>query len=122
MNKYEELFDSIYKQTKNNQLKWKQLKKSANADVIFNPNLVFRQFAATYIKNEDEFEVVFIEKKFDDPEHDYAYERYASEIIVLDEDNELIATLTDSVIERGDMLKLAELIEQKSDRAKKLFD
>jgi len=90
--------------------------------VIFNPNLVFRQFAATYIKNEDEFEVVFIEKKFDDPEHDYAYERYASEIIVLDEDNELIATLTDSVIERGDMLKLAELIEQKSDRAKKLFD
>ena len=34
---------------------------------------------------------------------------------------ELIASITDSVIDRGEMVKLAELIESKTDKSKKLF-
>jgi hypothetical protein len=39
----------------------------------------------------------------------------------MDEDGELITTLTDSVIERRDLMRLADMVEVSSDKANKLF-
>ena len=79
------LFRRIFDATKEGNLSWKQLSKRANADVIFNPNFVFRQFSAQLIKDDSEFTVLFVEKKHEDPDPDFSYERYLPEILILDE-------------------------------------
>ncbi|QOJ24799.1 MAG: hypothetical protein HRU78_15065 [Gammaproteobacteria bacterium] len=122
MNKYEKLFAEIAKKTEKNEIEWKQVKKSAHADLIFNPDMVFRQYSGELKKGNDTYEVVFLEKKTDDPVHDFAYQRYIPEIMIIDDKNELLVTITDSVIEKDDMLGLLQDIEEKNDRVKKLFD
>ena len=122
MNKYEKLFAEIAKKTEKNEIEWKQVKKSAHADLIFNPDMVFRQYSGELKKGNDTYEVVFLEKKTDDPVHDFAYQRYIPEIMIIDDKNELLVTITDSVIEKDDMLGLLQAIEEKNDRVKKLFD
>lgn len=121
MNKYEALFDDIIRLTSSKALIWKQVSRHANSELIFNPNLVFRQFAAELPRNGTTFNVLLIEKKIDDPEHDFAYGQRAPEILVMDEDGELVTTLTDSVIERSAMLRLADMVETGSESASKLF-
>jgi hypothetical protein len=122
MNKYETLFDDIIQQTKSRELHWKQLRRNANSDLIFNPHLVFRQFAADFARGEHNFKLLLIEKKYEDPEHDFAYEKYMPEVLVVDDEGELVTTLTDSVIERSDMLRLADMVETRSDKAANLFN
>jgi hypothetical protein len=121
MNKYELLFNEIMQKTRNEKLKWKQLKRNANSELIFSANLVFRQFSAAFEREGAEFELLLIEKKYEDPDYDYVYDKYRPELLVIDDDGELIITLTDSVIERNDLIRLADLVETKTDRANKLF-
>ncbi|GAB3398094.1 hypothetical protein NX774_18840 [Massilia agilis] len=122
MNKYEALFDEILKQTQTRALEWRQLRRNANADLIFNPTLVYRQFSTEMRRRGNSFTVLLVEKKYDDPEHDFAYQRYAPELLVVDDDGELVTTLTDSVIEWRDLMRLASMVEAQSDKASKLFD
>lgn len=119
MNKYEKLFKSIYDQTESHEIKWRLISKDAHSELIFNPNLVFRQFSGKFVKGDDTFEVVFVEKKAD---FDFPYEKYIPEILIIDEDNELLVTLTDSMIDRSEMMQLLGLIEERNDRTSKLFD
>jgi hypothetical protein len=122
MNKYETLFDDILKQTQSRALQWKQVRRHANSDLIFNPSLVFRQFSSEFLRSGSHFTLLLVEKKYDDPEHDFAYQKYVPEVLVVDDEGELVATLTDSVIERRDLLRLADMVESRSDKASKLFD
>ncbi len=120
MNKYEQLFSELLLLTKNDDLRWKQLKKHQNAELIFNPQLVWRQYSSELERGGNIFTVILVEKKCEDPEMDFAYEKYIPELLIID-DGELIATLNDSVIEKRDMINLASLVETKSDKARKLF-
>ena len=122
MNKYEALFAEIYKQTKLGRLIWKQIRRHSNSELIFNPNLVFRQFSCSFSRGDNDFTLLLLEKKYDDPDHDFAFEKYLPELLVVDSDGELVATLTDSIIERVEMIRLAHLVEAKNDKANKLFD
>ena len=122
MNKYELLFDEIFKQTGAQSLRWRQVRRSANSDLIFNPHLVFRQFATDFVRGGNHFKLFLVEKKYDDPEHDFLYEKYAPEILIVDDDGELVTTLTDSVIERAHLVRLVDMVETRSDKASKLFD
>lgn len=121
MNKYETLFDEIINQTRAKSLRWKQVGRDENSELIFNPNLVFRQFSADFPRNGAHFKLLLIEKKHDDPEDYFGYARYAPEVLVVDDDGELITTLTDSVIERRDMLRLADMVETRNGKQSKLF-
>jgi hypothetical protein len=121
MNKYEALFDEVMQQTKAGKLHWRQLRRHANSDLIFNPQTVFRQFETDFARGSSEFKLFLIEKKYDDPEHDFAYEKYVPELLVVDDEGELVTTLTDSVIERSNMIRLADMVETGSDKANKLF-
>ena len=121
MNKYEILFADILKQTKAGLLKWKQLHRYANSEIIFSPNIVFRQFESTLVLGSNEYKLLLIEKKYDDPEHDFVFDSYVLEMLILD-DGELVTTLSDSVIERSDLIKLANMVETRSDKASRLFE
>lgn len=121
MNKYEKLFNDIVKKTQSNDIEWKQTSRSSHSDLIFNPDMTFRQYTGQYKKGDETYEVVFVEKKYDDPVHDFAYQAYKPEVLVI-EDNELLVTLTDSLIEKSDLIELVQKIEEKSDKAKKLFE
>lgn len=122
MNKYEALFDEIIKQTQSQVLSWKQERRHANSELIFNPNSVFRQFTADFPRGDTTFKLLLVEKKYDDPEHDFAYEKYVPELVIVDSVGELVTTLTDSVIERTHLLRLADMVESRSDKANKLFE
>jgi hypothetical protein len=121
MNKYEKLFKKILVDTRSDNLAWKQERRGANSDVIFNSQLVFRQYSANFELTNQPFRLILIEKKFEDPANDYAFDKYVPELLVL-QDSELVATLNESVIEGRDLLSLINLVETKSDRAKNLFD
>jgi len=120
MNKYEQLFDEILSQAQSGRLKWKQLRRQANSDIIFDPSLVYRQYSAELQREGGEFTVLLVEKKYDDPESDFAYQRRIPELLILDE-GELVTRITDSIIERTDMYKLINIVETRSDKAQKLF-
>lgn len=120
MNKYEELFLDIANRTKLGVLKWKQLRRQANSSLILHPNIVFRQFEATLFREEVEYTLLLIEKKYDDPMTDFVFEKHELELLVLN-DGELVATLSDSVIEYSQLSRLTNLVETKSDKASKLF-
>lgn len=122
MNKYEELFAGILKQTKSGVLHWKQVRRQSNSDLIFNPNIVFRQFTADFYRGDNKFKLLLVEKKYEDPEEDFLYEKYILELLVIDHDGELVVTLTDSIIERAEMIRLADMAETRSDKAAKLFN
>lgn len=122
MNKYETLFDEIINQTQSQVLSWKQARRHANSELIFNPSSVFRQFTADFTRGDTTFKLLLVEKKYDDPAHDFAYEKYVPEVVIVDNEGELVTTLTDSVIERTNLLRLADMVESRSDKANKLFE
>ena len=122
MNKYEKLFLDIVAKTNSGEMEWKQIKKSANESLIFNPDMVFRQDSADLKRTNEIYKVVFVEKKSADPEHDFAFEKYIPEILIIDKDGELIVTLTDSVIERSHLITQMQNIQEKNDKTKKLFE
>ena len=121
MNKYEKLFNEIVQKTHDNEIDWRQTSKSAHSDLIFNSDMVYRQYSGEFTKGDEVYEVVFVEKKTDDPNLDFAYQRYMPELLVIDSRNELLVTLTDSVIEKTDLIELVNEIEGRNDRIKKLF-
>jgi hypothetical protein len=123
MNKYERLFNDIRAQTDAGVLAWKQIRRSEHADIIYSPTTVFRQFAADYSRNGASYRLLLVEKKYnDDPLRDYAWKKDDVELLVLDHEGELVTTLTDSVIERGDLFRLAGTIRVSNDRVAKLFE
>lgn len=125
MNEYEVLFQEIEERTKSQSLHWRQINRRDNADLILNSNLVLRQFTADFTRGENHFALLLVEKKDDQALFDSLFQssplqRLEPEILVLD-DGELITTLTDSVIDRGAMLRLLDMVEMCSDKVRKLF-
>lgn len=121
MNKYEELFEDIHEKTNSDQINWRQVSRRANAELVFNPDTVFRQYRGQYTKDDERYTLVFVEKKFDDPLYDFSFQAYKPEILILDEHDDLILTLNDAIVEKSDLIDLMQSIEEKSDRAKKLL-
>jgi len=120
MNKYEMLFNEILDKTISGAIQWCQINKSSHSGIIFNPSLVFRQYEASYSRHGADYTLLVVEKKYDDPEHDYQLEKYFPELLILSDD-ELVTSLTDSVIDRSDFFKLIDAIEIRNEKAKKLF-
>lgn len=121
VNKYEALFDEILKLTQSQSLRWDQVPRHANADLILNPGTVIRQSAADFSRGENRFKLLLVEKKVDDPEYDFPAQKYAPELLILDQAGELVTTLRDNVISWVDLIRLATMIESQSENISKLF-
>lgn len=122
MNKYEKLFDQIATLTRSKALTWKQIKRQANADLIFNPSSVFRQFTADLRRGDTIYTLLLVEKKLDVLDCDFHSERHIAELLIVDQEGELVATLTDSVIKPTDLLRLAGMVETQSPKSVQLFE
>lgn len=120
MNRYQRFFDEILRKTKSKEILWRQIHRRENSELIFNHNLVFRQFSAPLKDSDDAYKILLVEKKYDDPEEETLFEKYDPELIITDE-NGVVATLTDSVIDRSKIIELASLVELRNDKAQKLF-
>jgi hypothetical protein len=116
-NKYQMLYSEITADTNSGKITWKQENRGAYSHVVFSSNTVRRLFSAKFERNGDEYTLLLAEKKYDDPDFDMAYEKYKVELLVLDH-GELVVTLDNSTV---DVDQLADVVETKSDRAKKLF-
>lgn len=121
MNKYEALFDEILKRTESHSLQWRRIPRHANSDLIFDAVTVFRQSSADFERTGSKFKLLLVEKKVDDPEYDFIYQRYLPELLVLDDAGELVTTLSFPVIARSDLVRLAEMLEEQSEKSAKLF-
>src|SRR5471030_3452762 len=75
MNEYEVLFQEIEEQTKSQSLRWRQINRRDNADLILNSNLILRQFAADFTRGENHFVLLFVEKKDNDALFDSLFEK-----------------------------------------------
>jgi len=121
VNKYERLFNKIVDKTRGGQVTWKQVRKDANSDLIFNPARSFRQYSADYEDGGESYRLALVEKKVEDAEYDYLYEKYSVELLIIGSDNELLVMLTDSVIDRSQLAELVGMVEQKNERVSNLF-
>ena len=121
MNKYEALFDEILKRTESRSLQWQRIPRHANSELIFDPVTVFRQSSADFERAGSKFKLLFVEKKVDDSEYDFMYQKFLPELLVLDDAGELVTTLTHSIIARADLNRLANMLEVQSEKSAKLF-
>lgn len=115
-----DLFEKIVEDTKNSKISWKLVSKDSFRDVIFQSGAVFRLFVSNCRLNNQDVELLFVEKKTDDPEWDFAIEKYTSELIVL-MDKEIVYTFTPEFVGKDEMLDLVEIIEEKNDKLRKLL-
>lgn len=122
MNKYELLFEEIVEKTMAGELQWAQIRRTANADLIFDPIHVFRQFEATLTRAGTTFKLLLVEKKFEDDGWGLMRNAYRPEILVLSAEGELMATLTDVMVKKSRMVTLADVILSRSNSSAKLFD
>lgn len=115
-----ELFDRVWKATLAGELKWKLVPKECYSDVIFQPNHVFRLFQTTYTKDNDDYVVLLVEKKFDDPDWDFEVEKYRPEMYFLF-DGSIVLTIDEDSVDMNQLIRLVRTVELNTDRAKKLL-
>jgi hypothetical protein len=110
MNKYERLFSRIFAATTGKLISWTQTPRSANSDYIFNSSFVLRQFVGRFEDDGSVYDLIYVEKKVPDPDFDYIYDQFQPELLVF-QGQQLLLTLTDSLIDRESFRNLAHTIE-----------
>lgn len=120
MNNEIDLFEKIEKATDLGKLAWKLVSKNRYSDIIFQPNHIFRIFQTIYTKEGDDYEVLLVEKKYEDPDWDFEVEKYRPEMYFLFE-KEIVLTIDENSIDMNSFIQLIHKIEHRTDRAKKLL-
>jgi hypothetical protein len=115
------VFDDIVIKTQSNQLSWSIVGNQYASSLIFQPSAVYRIFKTNYFRDQfDSYELLLVEKKFPDPDWDFAIEKYKVELVFI-QSGVLVATLDEYAVDFNRLVELARLIESKSTQAKKLF-
>ena len=121
MSNEQSVFDDIVKKTQSNSISWNIVSNSHASHLIFQPGHIYRIFKTEYSRDgHDFYEVLLIEKKYGDPEWDFAVEKYKVEIAFI-QNGILIASLDEYTIDFSSLVNLARLVESKSSQAQKLF-
>lgn len=115
------VFADILNKTESGALQWSITSPNTYSHLIFQSPHVYRTFKAHYTRGSvDHYDLLLVEKKFEDPDWDFAVEKYKVELIFIQNGN-LIATLDEYTIDFSQIVSLARLIEAKSSQARKLF-
>ena len=120
MNEYERLFAEIFEHTKDGSLQWKQVRRTANAELLLNADTVIRQFEATFIRNSYSYKMVLLEKRVMEEGWFFRTELREPELHVVD-DGELLTSLDRLYIHPDDIRRLLGLVEPRADRSHRLF-
>ena len=118
MNKYSKLFSEIVEKTQNDSIKWVQISKTENSNIIFDSKFVYRQFKTSIEINGEQYSILSVEKKFYDS--DYEYQQKSVEFLIISNE-ELVIALNNLVIDDSELSKLNSLIINKNDKIFKLF-
>lgn len=108
-----DFINNLLNKTRNEELKWKIVSNEKWDHLIFQKNFVYRSLEAEYKLKGKEYTVVLIEKKYEDPEHEYYYEKYSVEVLLL-KDGSLITTISENEVDREELLKLLGQADMKS--------
>lgn len=114
------LFRSIFENTKKGKLKWSVEPVWKFSEIIFQPKTVFRIFRTEFEKSETIFTVLLVEKKVADEEWNYSVEEYRPEMYFLTNDI-LALTFGEEKVGISELAALAKLAEASSPFAEKLL-
>jgi hypothetical protein len=121
MSNEQSVFDDIAQRTKTNKLSWSIVGNQYASSLIFQPSAVYRIFKADYLRDpSDLYEILLVEKKYPDPDWDFAIEKYKVELVFI-QNGVLVATLDEFSIDFTQLVTLARSVESKSTQARKLF-
>lgn len=114
------LFRKIVQATEAGELQWKLVSRSRYSELIFQPNQVFRIFQTTFSKDDDDYTVLLVEKKYDDPDWDFAIEKYRPEMYFLFDDS-IVLVIDEDAVDLPQLIRLVKRVELSTDRAKRLL-
>lgn len=120
MSKESLLFSKIVEETESGQLSWRIVPRGRYSEFIFQPKQVFRIFETNYTKDDDSYTVLLVEKKYDDPEWDFAVERYRPEMYFLFDDA-IVLVIDEDSVDMNRLVRLVKSVEVSTDRAKRLL-
>jgi hypothetical protein len=120
MNEYERLFAEILEQTKDGSLKWKQVRRTANAELLLNADTVIRQFETAFSRNSHPYKLILLEKRVIEEGWFFRTELREPELHVV-EDGELLTSLDRLYIHPDDIRRLLGLVEPRADKSHQLF-
>jgi hypothetical protein len=120
MNDYQALFSEIVAQTESGRLKWMQISKRANAELIYDPRRVHLQFSACFSRADHIFTLLLIEKNYNNYAADFTTQNYVVELLVVHE-NELVVTVLDTAVGRRALMRLLASVVALNDKTEKLF-
>jgi hypothetical protein len=103
------LFREISNLTERGKLRWKKTNKFAHPDLVFNDKVAFNQFTVNMKKGGKEYKLLLLEKR-GGPNAGFDHERFRTELLVI-HNHKLLATITESMIDRASfkiLMKTAE--------------
>jgi hypothetical protein len=90
---------------------WKVVSSDQHSGILLNAFQVVRTFAADYPIGKRKYELLFVERKADfQDEFGDSTEGYGFELLIMDEDQQIVLSLDEGVVDRDDQLKLSGLI------------
>lgn len=120
MSKETALFSKIVSNTDAGKLNWKLARRDRYSDLVFQPKQVFRIFETKYTKDDDDYTVLLVEKKYDDPEWDFSVERYRPELYFI-YDGGIVLVIDEDAVDMNQLIRLVKTVEVSTDRAKRLL-
>lgn len=123
MNRYGALFNEVLTLTRSGKLCWSQIGRKENAEIILNSHLVIRQFSAMYLRGDDAFTLLLLERRHLYSEDGFLTEREErrrAELMILDS-GELAVSLTEDLIKLARMIELLDLAILQSDRVRRVL-
>lgn len=119
MNRYELLFKEIADQTDAGLIRWKEVGRRADIEIFYRHGEVFGQFEAEFSRGAAKYQLILVERMVEDLERDFP--KYVPEVLVMDQ-GEILATLSDAVIDRRELLQFAKTVRGLSEYHNRLFD
>ncbi len=121
MNRHRELYDEVMAQTRDGALKWRQIARQENAEVILDSLRVVRQFTTTFVRFGITYTLLCVEKRqYIQEDLFFGSEESVGELLFL-RDGELIERLAEPTLYWLRLSCMAEEIAQASDRASQLY-
>lgn len=123
MDKYEQLFDEIYKQTKDGALKWEIEHSDSFEKFVFQSGFIASLYSSEFSKNDKKYTVLFAEKHMPHMGGDWdgLAQDYYPELYFLTRKG-IAFVLDQRYVEIEELSKLGELIRENNEESKSLFE
>lgn len=122
MDRYDLVIRDIQEQTEGGALRWRNVAPSTWEHAL-NTGRTLRAYRADYALGDEEYELLFVDRKAERHEEyaDRPAGRRTFEVLILDRDGEVALSLYEGAVDGDDLVRLAVLIEGRDDRTEEFF-